>query len=201
MYDFLLQMHSSFHVIIHQRILSMSQPIYLVVGTNRPNSASKSFARYYQGYLQGLQQHAEILDLADLPKDFAFSALYKNSGKNEVFNTFQTRIDAAEKFIFIVPEYNHSFPGVLKTFLDGLFRSATPRFCGRISTRCAQSVLWFYWSGASPNRARGGWRISAAAAGASCGAGAALAGPELASMKFSTRGRMFRRQLRPAKMP
>ena len=98
----------------------MSQPIYLVVGTNRPNSASKSFARYYQGYLQGLQQHAEILDLADLPKDFAFSALYKNSGKNEVFNTFQTRIDAAEKFIFIVPEYNHSFPGVLKTFLDGL---------------------------------------------------------------------------------
>ena len=26
----------------------------------------------------------------------------------------------AEKFVFIVPEYNGSFPGVLKAFIDGL---------------------------------------------------------------------------------
>ena len=26
----------------------------------------------------------------------------------------------SEKFVFIVPEYNGSFPGVLKTFIDGL---------------------------------------------------------------------------------
>jgi len=30
-----------------------------------------------------------------------------------------------EKFVFIVPEYNGSFPGVLKTFIDGLAFPAT----------------------------------------------------------------------------
>jgi NAD(P)H-dependent FMN reductase len=29
-------------------------------------------------------------------------------------------MDHADKFVFIVPEYNGSFPGVLKTFIDGL---------------------------------------------------------------------------------
>ena len=61
-----------------------------------------------------------ILSLENLPEDFAFSALYENAGKNPEFNLHKDRMDAADKFIFIVPEYNGSFPGVLKTFIDGL---------------------------------------------------------------------------------
>ncbi len=56
----------------------------------------------------------------ELPADFIVSALYHNSGKNEQFNALRTRMESSQKFVFIVPEYNNSFPGVLKAFIDGL---------------------------------------------------------------------------------
>jgi chromate reductase, NAD(P)H dehydrogenase (quinone) len=94
--------------------------ILILVATNRNNSMSLKVATYYQKQLQAKETPAEIMNLADLPEDFTFSALYGNSGKNEVFNQFQAKIDSVKKIIFIVPEYNGSFPGVLKTFIDGL---------------------------------------------------------------------------------
>ncbi len=98
----------------------LDQEIAIVVGTNRPNSLSKKLALFYKELLEQLSIQVRIIDLADLPVDFAFSALYQNQGKNMQFNDFQLQMDAISKFIFIVPEYNGSFPGVLKTFFDGL---------------------------------------------------------------------------------
>lgn len=94
--------------------------ITIIVGTNRANAFSKTIAEYYQKLLKTLEQESQMLDLSTLPEDFAFSALYANSGKNEDFNVFQKMVDECQKFVFVVPEYNGSFPGVLKTFLDGL---------------------------------------------------------------------------------
>lgn len=94
--------------------------IGVIIGTNRKNSISRKVGIYYQKLLQTQGEESMILDLADLPEDFAFSALYHNSGKNDSFNEFQAIVDTTTKFVFIVPEYNGSFPGVLKTFLDGL---------------------------------------------------------------------------------
>lgn len=74
-------------------------------------------AHYYKNLLAA---PSEFIDLKELPQDFSFSALYQNQGKNEDFIPFQEQIDALDKLVFIVPEYNGSFPGVLKTFLDGL---------------------------------------------------------------------------------
>lgn len=61
-----------------------------------------------------------ILDLANMPSDFIVSALYENSGKNSDFNKYRRIIEESSKFVFVVPEYNGSFPGVLKAFIDGL---------------------------------------------------------------------------------
>lgn len=97
-----------------------SQKIGIVVGTNRTNSLSKAIATYYKKILEKQGVEAQLIDLSQLPEDFAFSALYQNSGKNREFNEFQLIIDSLEKFVFVVPEYNGSFPGVLKTFFDGL---------------------------------------------------------------------------------
>lgn len=94
--------------------------ITIVVSTNRVNSLSKAVAIYYQSILAQKNIESQLLDLAQLPVDFAFSALYQNNGKNPAFNKFQQVIAQSEKFVFIVPEYNGSFPGVLKTFIDGL---------------------------------------------------------------------------------
>ena len=94
--------------------------IGIIVGTNRDDSFTGIIAKYYEKQLKAKAQEVEIINLNNLPHDFAFSALYQNSGKHVAFNEFQNAIDSCNKLIFIVPEYNGSFPGVVKTFIDGL---------------------------------------------------------------------------------
>ncbi len=94
--------------------------IVIVVGTNRNDSVSSQIAAYYQNLLSGLGQESIILDLKELPSDFIATALYEKAGKNKAFNTFRNKMLDSPKFVFIVPEYNGSFPGVLKAFIDGL---------------------------------------------------------------------------------
>ena len=94
--------------------------ITIVCSTNREESLSKKVSRIYQRKLEALGQENRIIDLSDLPSDFAFSALYSKSGRNPDFNLYRDQMLTSEKFIFIVPEYNGSFPGVLKVFIDGL---------------------------------------------------------------------------------
>lgn len=81
---------------------------------------SYQISLHYQQMLKSLNVDAEIIDLQLLPEDFAFSALYEFSGKNKAFNTFRNMMKQSDKFVFVVPEYNGSFPGVLKAFIDGL---------------------------------------------------------------------------------
>ncbi len=97
-----------------------TSPIVIIVGTNRPNSMSRKIAEYYQGILQQLHAPSIILDLVNLPDDFTVSALYGNTGKNEAFNNLKSLLEQTDKFVFVVPEYNGSYPGVLKAFIDGL---------------------------------------------------------------------------------
>jgi chromate reductase len=94
--------------------------LLIISGTNRSEALSPMVAEAYveQANKQGLE--AEIIDLRDLPKDFTATALYGNAGKNESFNALREKMKQAQKFVFIVPEYNGSFPGVLKAFIDGL---------------------------------------------------------------------------------
>jgi NAD(P)H-dependent FMN reductase len=94
--------------------------IGIVVGTNRSDSQSEEVAKYYSQEITKAGLEKTIISLKELPHDFAFSALYSNSGKNLAFQNFQDKIDECQKLLFVIPEYNGSFPGVLKTFIDGL---------------------------------------------------------------------------------
>ncbi|MCH7413383.1 NAD(P)H-dependent oxidoreductase [Belliella sp. R4-6] len=94
--------------------------IKIIVGTNRKNSISKKIALIYQNVLLELGEQTEVLELEHLPIDFSFSALYENNGKNVLYNKFHSKVMEGDKFVFIVPEYNGSFPGVLKSFIDGM---------------------------------------------------------------------------------
>lgn len=94
--------------------------IAIVVGTNRLGSRTRAVAEYYKKLLEAYNNACRLVDLAELPADFVFSALYRNNGKNELFNIFSNQMDEAHKYVFVVPEYNGSFPGVLKAFIDGM---------------------------------------------------------------------------------
>ena len=88
----------------------------IISGTNRAHSYSLKVAEYYQQQLQELGESWEILPLTSLPNDLLSSDLYGKSSPS--FASIQERVNQAEKFIFIIPEYNGSFPGVLKVFID-----------------------------------------------------------------------------------
>lgn len=96
------------------------EKIIIVCGTNRIDSVSYLVSQIYQEILTQMKVETDLIDLSELPHDFAFSALYENSGKNKSFNHFREIMAEHKKFVFVVPEYNGSFPGVLKTFIDGL---------------------------------------------------------------------------------
>jgi len=81
---------------------------------------SRKIAEYYQNILAQRNAESLILDLVELPHDFTVSALYENTGKNDQFNGLKALLETTDKFVFIVPEYNGSYPGVLKAFIDGL---------------------------------------------------------------------------------
>ena len=97
-----------------------STDIVIICGTNRKNSVSKKVSLYYQEMLEKRGVKSEIIDLAKLPHDFIESGLYENSGKNESFARKRELMLNTKKYVFIVGEYNGSFPGVLKVFIDGL---------------------------------------------------------------------------------
>lgn len=92
----------------------------IISSTNRKGALSYQLAWVYKKLMAEAGIEANLIDLEQLPPDFIFTALYDNSKKNQVFNEFQRVISDSQKFVFIVPEYNGSFPGVLKSFIDGL---------------------------------------------------------------------------------
>jgi len=96
--------------------------ITIVSCTNRKNSVSLEIAKQYQTILAELGAEANILSLEELPEDYLNIALYENVGKSQQFNILREKMNFANKLVFIIPEYNGSFPGVLKAFIDGLDR-------------------------------------------------------------------------------
>lgn len=94
--------------------------IEIISGTNRPGAVSALVAQWYQALLSARGIESQVLDLIELPDDFTVSALYDSSGTNEEFNRLAERLRDCKKMVFVVPEYNNSFPGVLKAFIDGM---------------------------------------------------------------------------------
>ena len=92
----------------------------IISGTNRNEALSPTVANAYANLVREEGLEADIIDLRELPVDYISTALYGNAGKNEEFNVLRNKMMDANKFVFIVPEYNGSFPGVLKAFIDGL---------------------------------------------------------------------------------
>jgi len=90
--------------------------ITIISGTNRPQSNTLKVAKYYQKKLAEKGMETEILDLQDLPNNLIASDLYGK--RSDAFQKIQDLMAKTTKFLFVIPEYNGSFPGVLKTFID-----------------------------------------------------------------------------------
>ena len=78
---------------------------------------SAKIADYLCGLYQSNGANTSVLDLKSLPTDCFLPTSY-GKGRPDSFSPFQEKILSADGILFIVPEYNGSFPGVLKYFID-----------------------------------------------------------------------------------
>ncbi len=90
--------------------------VTIISATNRTGSSTLKLSEYYQRRLREKGQEAGILSLAQLPPNLIESDLYGK--RSEAFKPVQDIVTRTEKFLFIIPEYNGSYPGVLKVFMD-----------------------------------------------------------------------------------
>lgn len=81
----------------------------IVSGTNRLGSHTEKVAKQYQKILKEKNINATLFTLKNL------DVLYRS---NEYIQAEAEILIPTKKFIFIIPEYNGSYPGVLKAMID-----------------------------------------------------------------------------------
>lgn len=96
--------------------------ITIISGTNRRNNKTYPIAKqFYEMFRQKTVENIELLNLVDLPLDFIHAGMYKAEGQNKAIKKIQDAyMLPADKFFFVMPEYNGSYPGILKLFIDAL---------------------------------------------------------------------------------
>jgi len=97
-------------------IFNQNSMITIISSTSRLGSNTLKVAKYYQKRLREKGAEAGILSLTDLPPALIATDLYGK--RSEEFKPLQQVITQTDKFLFIIPEYNGSFPGVLKVLID-----------------------------------------------------------------------------------
>lgn len=90
---------------------------YIVVGTNRPDSRSGQIAKVVQQLYRAQGESVEILDLQQLDLSTLTGRQYWQDQPAQV-KAWVDLISQSRSLVMIVPEYNGSFPGVLKYFID-----------------------------------------------------------------------------------
>jgi chromate reductase, NAD(P)H dehydrogenase (quinone) len=96
--------------------------ITVIQATNRPDSNTEFVSRHIGQLLTGQYQgKVGYISMGDLPPEILLSDSYEESDMPEKLRNIQDEwMVPAEKFIWILPEYNGSFPGILKLFIDAL---------------------------------------------------------------------------------
>ena len=92
--------------------------ITVISGTNRPGSNTRKIAVLIEEMIRETGHETALLDLGTIPDDVFASSSY--ASKPDSFATFQDQILETDGVLTVVPEYNGSFPGVLKYFIDML---------------------------------------------------------------------------------
>ena len=90
--------------------------IVIIHGTKRQGNRSQHVAKLVQQIGHTIEDvEVELINPADFPQ-------VQNDGSGVGKNEYNELVDSADGFIIIAPEYNHSFPGALKTLLDGALK-------------------------------------------------------------------------------
>lgn len=94
-------------------LLKMQEMITIIIGTNRKNSMSAKVAKLYSEIV------ASQVDTTNVPVHVVSLEDLSFYESNDTLTKIEEEIlIPTQKFIFVIPEYNGSFPGILKYFMD-----------------------------------------------------------------------------------
>lgn len=91
--------------------------IHILSATDRPNSNALKVAKYTNQFLS-TKSETKIFSLKDFPLEDVVGGKYHD--KPSSVEEFNKEFLDADGFVFVIPEYNGGFPGVLKLFYDYL---------------------------------------------------------------------------------
>ena len=91
--------------------------IQIIVGTDRPKSNSAKIANIVQELLSAEGADCEVLNLRDVPLQELDGSQYSEN-QPEKLTEIKNKLNNATGFFMVVPEYNGSYPGALKYFID-----------------------------------------------------------------------------------
>lgn len=91
--------------------------IQIISGTDRPGSKTLQICEYMRKLYEAEKADVEILDLAKLNLADVAGGNYWGGAKG-TFKTGVDKVNNADGLLIVAPEYNGSYPGILKLFID-----------------------------------------------------------------------------------
>ncbi len=90
---------------------------HIISATNRPDSNSYQVALILQNIYKQLGHTLDIISLKQVPFELLIKKPYPQILPKEVQNIVAT-LNSSSGFAIVCPEYNGSFPGIFKFFID-----------------------------------------------------------------------------------
>jgi chromate reductase, NAD(P)H dehydrogenase (quinone) len=94
-----------------------SERVTVICGTDRPDSNSMRVARVCARIYEHIGAEAGILNLQDVDPQWLTGSAY-GSNVPQLEALLQQHLRGVQRLVMVVPEYNGSFPGILKYFMD-----------------------------------------------------------------------------------
>lgn len=108
--------------------------ITIISGTNRKNSKTSIVAQHYADSIRPkTTQTVHLISLEEIQDDLLHTDMYNPEAMKDRLRELQDNaILPSDKFIFVIPEYNGSYPGIVKLFLDAIsIRKYKGNFVGK----------------------------------------------------------------------
>ncbi|MEK6875649.1 MAG: NAD(P)H-dependent oxidoreductase [Nanoarchaeota archaeon] len=112
--------------------------ILIIIGSTRKNRFSEKPANWiFEEAKKRKEFEVELIDLRDYPLPFFDEPVSPSFAKepflNEDVKKLSKKINEADGFIVVTPEYNHGYPAVLKNMFDYIYREWNKKSIGFIS--------------------------------------------------------------------
>ncbi|MBL0911977.1 MAG: NAD(P)H-dependent oxidoreductase [Bacteroidia bacterium] len=97
-----------------------NQYITIISGSPRTDSNTRKVTNTYGRLARERNLQVKVFDLLSLPPETLFHNQVMGLGNRQLDEWVDEYIVPASTLVFIFPEYNGSFPGLLKSFIDGV---------------------------------------------------------------------------------